>query len=359
MKVLMATGGTGGHIYPALALAECITQDDGSTELFFVGSADRMEAKLIPDAGYPFMPIEVRGMNGNIFYKLKSLLMLNKAHHEMKLYLRQLKPDIVIGFGNYISVPVITAAHDLKIPTIIHEQNSFAGKANLLLGKKADRIVGCYPENMEQFPKEKTIIYGNPRASIAARVEKDESIYEQYGLSKDRHLVLIMMGSLGSSSVNSVLEEMLPHLKVADFDVLVATGNQHFDSFGVKSEGSVHIYPYVDGLKCLKACDLVVARGGATTAAEIAAMGKPSIIIPSPYVPNNHQVINAQSLQNSGASVMIEEKDLNAEVLEKTIRDLMEDDERRAEMAEHARESGYANASDDIINLMKELVVTR
>lgn len=357
MRYCIATGGTGGHIYPALALVEEIKKNDPRCEVVFVGSENRMEAKEIPSAGYKFIPIQVSGMNGGVWQKVMSACQMAKAYGQCRKLMKTFQPDVVIGFGNYISVPVVLAAHHLKIMTMLHEQNSYAGKANRFLAKSADAIVGCYPENLNQFPPEKTRILGNPRATLAAQIKKDPEVLKQLGLDINKPLVVIVMGSLGSESVNAVMIQALSMMQNRFYQVLYVTGKNHYES--VKNEApvadNIKIVPYIDGCKVMINASLCVVRGGATTAAEITAMRMPSIIIPSPYVPNNHQVKNALALQEANAALMIEEKDLTDKTIVSKIEEILNDSIKRNEMAIHAKECGKPQASQDILAWINEL----
>ncbi len=355
MKICIATGGTGGHIYPALALADEIKQKEPSSRFLFIGSESRMESKEIPDAGYPFIGIKVTGTNGGLMNKINSVLGMSKAYFDCKKILKKEKPELVIGFGNYISVPVVLAAHHLKIPTMIHEQNSFAGKANIFLAKFVDGIIGCYEENLEQFPKNKTRILGNPRSSIAKDVKKDSKIVESFGLSTKLPLVIVVMGSLGSESVNDVMINALNELKDKKIQLLYVTGKKHYDDFKkhVSDTELIKVVPYIDGCKVMVNADLCIVRGGATTAAEITALKMPSIIIPSPYVPNNHQVMNALALQNAGAAIMIEEKDLTTETILSTIDKVLSNSILKENMSLQAAKCAKTSASSDIYDWMK------
>lgn len=358
MRVLIATGGTGGHIYPALSLAKALKEENPNNEFYFVGSKNRMEATEIPQAGYAFQGIDVIGMNGSLVSKVKSLILLKQAEKECKEIIKQFKPDIVIGFGNYISVPVISAAHSLHIPTMIHEQNSYAGKANKMLARIADAIVGCYEENLAQFPKYKTRILGNPRASEAAKTVANKEVITEIGFNSTIPFVVIVMGSLGSDTINTVLKQMCKKMNQESFQVLIATGKRGYDEFikDTIESPNVKIVPYIDGLAMMAVADLVVVRGGATTSAEITALGIPSIIIPSPYVPNNHQVKNALALENKQAAIMLEEKDCTATSLLEAIESVLSDQERCDEMRKQTKLMGRPHASQDIIQWIKDLI---
>lgn len=355
MRIVIATGGTGGHIYPALSLADTLLEDK-ENEVLFIGSSSRMEAKEIPEKGYEFKGINVLSASGGLANKVKSSFSLVKSTNECIKILKEYKPDIVIGFGNYISVPVVLAAKKLKIKTLIHEQNSVAGKANILLSKFVDGIIGSYNENLEQFNNSKTRILGNPRASEAYKTVKDYKVFEGLGLDKNKKLVLIVMGSLGSHSVNQVLEEYCDLVKNINYQVLIVTGKKQFEDFKFKGNDYIKVVSYIDGLKVMVLADLVVMRSGATTCAEVSALGKASITIPSPYVPNNHQYINAKTLEKLNSTIVIEESNLTSQLLNETIEKLMNDDKLREEMSNNALRAGKVNASEDIVKWIKDLV---
>ena len=357
MKVMIAAGGTGGHIYPALALAEEIMHEQGNEVIFF-GSNSRMEAEVIPAKGYPFYGLSMASGNGSLRNKASMVLSLAKAQKKAMRILKKEKPDFCVGFGNYISVPLILAAHRLHIPTMLHEQNSFAGKANRFLGPWADACAGCYESNIGQLPEKKTRILGNPAATQAAVTVFDPACLEELGLDPDIPFVIFMMGSLGSSSVSAVIDEAIG-LFDPSYQVIIAKGTSNAYEYKHQSEGMVRIVPYVDGKMMLNGCALAVTRAGATTIAEIAACGTPSVLIPSPFVPNNHQYYNALELSEKGAAVLIEEKDLTASKLAAEISRIMADDELRKQMKENAFRLGRRNASEDIYNWMKEIAYGR
>ena len=355
MKVMIAAGGTGGHIYPALALADVLKKEDDKNEVLFFGSSNRMESTLIPDHGYKFYGYEMVGTNGGFRAKMKSVISMMKAEKYALLILKEEKPDICVGFGNYISVPLIRAAHKLSIPTMLHEQNSFAGKANVYLARFADAIVGCYEANYKQFPSEKVKLLGNPEATIAADVEYSSEVISSIGLKENIPFVVFMMGSLGSSSVSQVIDRACP-LFDKDYQVVIAAGKSNEYSFQYTSNDRIKIVPYVDGKAMLKGCSLAVVRAGATTMAEIGAIGCASVLIPSPYVPNNHQYFNAKELSDKDAAVLLEEKDLNEKVLADTVNNLMHDPNRIDAMKQKAFQEGQRDAAYSMIHWMKELI---
>ena len=356
MKICFVTGGTGGHIYPALALADKMRELDSTTDILFIGNDNRMEADLIPQKGYAFKALHTQGLVGNVFSKVKAVLQMFSAKSKAKEYLIEFQPDIVIGFGGYVSAPVIMAAQSLGIHTVIHEQNSIVGKSNKVVMKKCDAIVTCYKKCEEVFPKDKIYMLGNPRATIAKEAKFDEEYFESLGLDVKKKTILIMMGSLGSSSVNELMKSALKGFK-SNLQFLYVCGKDNSQDLNLfENEKNIHVVPYVDTLRIYGHVDGIVCRAGATTLAEITALGIPSILVPSPYVANNHQFYNASMLLKEQACRIIEEKDLNAETLQGQITSLYSNPTIYEATHEHALAMGKPNAAYDIINLLNDLV---
>ena len=355
MKIVCVTGGTGGHIYPALALLDKFKEQDPSCEICCIGNDDRMEAQLIPEKGYPFQSLHTSGLVGSPLKKMKAILQLFIAYQKSKKILKDFNPDFVIGFGGYVSAPVILAAHHLHIPTLIHEQNSIVGKANQLVMNKVDRIITCYEKCDEVFPKEKTFLLGNPRATTAKESEFDQAYYETFQLDSKKKTILIMMGSLGSSSVNQLMKDALKGIEDNIQFIYVCGKDNLQDAALFKELKNVHVTGYVDTLKIYKKIDGMICRAGATTLAEVTALGIPSILIPSPYVANNHQFYNANVLVEKGAALMIEEKDLNASTLNKSIIELFMDPKKMESVHKQALKLGRPNAAYDIIDLCRHV----
>lgn len=355
-KICLVTGGTGGHIYPALALASKWKEMDDVEEVFFIGNDDRMEATLVPSYGYPFYPLHTSGLTAGIVNKVKAILQLCKAYGIAKKYLKEKKPNLVVGFGGYVCAPVIMAAHSLRIPTMIHEQNSIVGKSNKVVMDKADRIVTCYEKCFEVFPKDKTVLLGNPRGTIAKEAQFDAEYFQSLGLDLNKKTILIMMGSLGSSSVNELMKDAL---KDVDFGLqfLYVCGKDNDQDLNLfKDKKNVFVVPYVDTLKIYGKIDGMICRAGATTLAEVTALGIPSILIPSPYVANNHQFYNASMLVKEHAARMIEEKDLNAATLQKEISELFGNQDEMEKTKTCALKLGKPNAAYDMISLANQIM---
>lgn len=348
-KICLVTGGTGGHIYPALALAKVWKEEEPGLDLFFIGNEDRMEADLIPAEGYPFFGMKTSGLEGSLGHKIKAVCQYPAAYLKARALLKKEEPDLVMGFGGYVSAPVLWAASSLGIPVMMHEQNSVVGKANKLVMDKADGIVTCYEKCREVFDPKKIRLLGNPRATLAARAQADPAYFASLGLDPNKKTILIVMGSLGSSSVNELMKEALKDLD-PDLQVLYVAGKQNdsnLNLFGGKP--NIKVVPFVDTMKIYGMLSGMICRAGATTLAELTALGIPSIIIPSPYVANNHQYYNAKMLTDQGAAYLIEEKDLNAQTLSQAITHAFLNEENRQQYAAKARESGKPHAAEDII----------
>lgn len=348
MKLLIVTGGTGGHIYPALALADCAMQRWKDAEILFIGNDDRMEAKEIPAHGYAFSALHTSGFSGSLWHKGKAFMQMLIAKGQAKKIIKQFQPDVVIGFGGYVSAPVMLAASSLGISTMIHEQNSIIGAANRLVMGKVDAIVTCYEKCNEIFHGNVRLL-GNPRATLAAQTPFDEAYFLSLGLSPAKRTVLIVMGSLGSTSVNEVMKDALVAIPEG-IQVLYVSGRNNYEEMkDCFDNPDIHVVDYVRTLSILDHIDLLVCRAGATTIAELSAKGIASILIPSPYVAHNHQYFNAMQLCEQGAALMIEEKDLCADTLNAKMHELLDDPLRLADVAACAKKMGKPNAADDML----------
>lgn len=355
LKILIATGGTGGHIYPALALADAAKKRYSNVDILFVGNDDRMETIEIPKYGYTFQGIHASGFSGSMMQKIKAGFQLISARRQAKIIVKKFGPDVVIGFGGYVSAPVLLASKSLNIKTMIHEQNSLVGKANKMLAKKVDGIVICYEKCKAVLPLNKTRLLGNPRSTLALQTPFNKAYFNSLKLDENRPIVLIVMGSLGSTSVNEIMKEALTGID--DVTFLYVSGKQNYEQVKKQfTQKNVHVVDYVDQLAILKRIDLLICRAGATTAAEITALGVPTILIPSPYVANNHQFYNASVLVENKCAYMIEEKDLNKDVLYDKINMVIHNQKLMDEMKKNALAISYPKASDDILNYMEEIV---
>ena len=357
MRVVISAGGTGGHIYPALAIINKIKEKEPDSEFLYIGTHNRMEKDIVPEKGIPFKSIEIYGFNKkNIFKNFKTVKCLIKAFKDTKKMIKDFNPDIVIGVGGYVTVPVIYSAKKLGYKTFLHEQNSLPGKSNKFLLKYSDLIGASFPSSLDLLPKDKTVLTGNPCSEDASKKEPADK--KELGLSDDKKLVLIVMGSLGAGRVSEYLKEELMKFEGKDYEVLFITGKDSYDKvMENKYPDNVKIVPFYEGLPSLmKKTDLMVTRAGASTLSEIIALGVPSIIIPSPFVANNHQYINAFDLVKKDAAIMIEEKDLTSGKLSKAVDAVINDDEKLSSMKNNLSKLMVKDSADVIYNNLKRIV---
>ena len=357
MRVIISAGGTGGHIYPALAIINKIKEKEPDSEFLYIGTHNRMEKDIVPSKGIPFKSIEMYGFNKkNLFKNFKTIKCLFKAFRDTKKMIRDFNPDIVIGVGGYVTVPVIYSAKKLGYKTFLHEQNSLPGKSNKFLIKYCDLIGASFPSSLDFLPRDKTILTGNPCSEDA--LKKEVASKEELGLSRDKKLVLIVMGSLGAGKVSSYLKNELQKFSSKDYEVLFITGKGSYDNvMENKYPNNVKIIPFYEGLPSLmKVADLMVTRAGASTLSEIIALGVPSIIIPSPFVANNHQYINALDLVKRDAAIMIEEKDLKEGVLSEKIDDVIFNDKKLSSMKNNLSGLMVKDSADIIYNNLRRII---
>ena len=357
MRVVISAGGTGGHIYPALAIINKIKEKEPNSEFLYIGTHNRMEKDIIPKENIPFKQVEIYGFDRKHLLKnFKTLNCFRKAIKECKKMIKEFNPDIVIGVGGYVTGPVIYAAKKLGIKTIIHEQNSVPGKANLFLSKYVDRIAVSFKSSIKEFPEYKTIFTGNPCSENAISIKPIDK--KELNLSEDKKLVLFVMGSLGSEKMNNILIKTMQLFDKKEYEVLFITGKDYYEQIKeIKFPKNVHVEPYIENLiRVMKKTDLMVSRAGASTLSEIISLNLPSILIPSPYVTNNHQFKNAKDLIDNEAAVLIEEKDLNNEYLVKTIDNLINDEEKLNKIKENLNEFKIENSATLIYNNIKELI---
>jgi len=358
MRVVVSAGGTGGHIYPALAIISKIKEMDKNSEILYIGTTDRMESKIVPDKGINYVGIEMKGLNRkNIFKNIKVLSTYIKAKKKIKKVLVDFKPDIVLGIGGYITLPVVSVASSLGIKTFIHEQNSIPGLSNRILSKKVNKIGVSLEDSIKYFDKDKTIFTGNPRSEEVIGIKP--VLKSKYGLKNSKKLVLIVMGSLGSLTINNKMKEILKTFKEKDYEVLFVTGKNYFEEYQKLEDipSNVKIVPYLeDMLSVMKKTDLIITRAGASTIAEITAIGLPSILIPSPYVTHNHQYKNALVLEKHGAGIIVEEEKLSSEILLKTIDEILKDSKKYDIMKKNSETLGVKNSASKIYEVIKSLV---
>jgi len=357
MRVVISAGGTGGHIYPALALINKIKEKEPNTEFLYIGTIDRMEADLIPSLNIPYIGIPMKGLNRkNPFKNIDVIIKYQQGINKIKTILKEFKPDVVVGAGGYITAPVLSAASSLGIKTMIHEQNAIPGVSNKMLGKKVNRIGVSFKESKEYFPKEKTVYIGNPRSEEIIKVKSLNK--ETMGLSKTKKLVVIVMGSLGSTTMTEKLKELIPQFKNKTYEVVIITGKNYYEEYKkLDVPKNVKLMPFMNNLiELMKSTDLCISRAGATTIAELTAIGLPSILVPSPHVTHNHQFMNAKELEIVNACTIVEEKDFNAETILNNIDTILGDKNLYIQMKQASKSLGVPDSATRFYNEIKELV---
>lgn len=363
-RIMVATGGTAGHINPALAVMGYVREHYRNTEFLFVGTSDRMEADLVPAAGFPFSAIDIQGFSrdfspAGIKQNIGTLIKIVRASSQAAGIIKDFSPDVVLGFGGYVSGPVLREAAKLKIPTAVHEQNAFPGVTNKALAKKVDAVM-LTAGRAEKFLKAKNpcIVTGLPVRNELLKADREKSRRE-LGIPDGVPLVLSMGGSLGAKVVNDSMLELIDVYRGSGKCCFVhATGRNGADIIermkcdGLSVDGSdgVFIREYIDDMdRCMSAADLVICRAGASTLSELQAMGKPSILVPYPYATENHQYYNALELEENGAAVLIEEKDFTGERLIKEAGSLIDDPDRLKKMGINAAEMAITDATERIV----------
>jgi len=358
MKVIMTGGGTGGHIYPAIAIADEIKRRDSSAEILFVGTERGMEKDIVPRSGYPIRFITVSGLNRKQIWKnIKTMLDLNKGLHEARKIIEEFKPDIVIGTGGYVCEPVVRTAYKMGVKAYIHEQNAFPGLTNKILSRHTDRVFVAFDEAKKYFEvKKEPVTTGNPVRRAFGETDREKA-REALGVNQDDFVVLSFGGSLGAQRINDEMKIAARRFKDrAGCKIFFVTGRRYYKEFTENADmndARVTYLEYIDDMpKYLAACDLAVTRAGALTVSEITACGRASIMIPSPYVTNNHQYFNAKVVADKGGAVLIEEKDMKGGEVADAIEKIMSDRAALEKMEKAAKSIGRTNAAETICDMI-------
>ncbi len=360
--MIIAGGGTGGHLFPGLALAEEFRKRNENTEVIFVGTEHGIEARVLPREGYPLRFVRAEGLVGrSLIKKAKSIGKVFLSVIDSHRILNAVMPDIVIGVGGYASGAVVLIAHFKSIPTMIHEQNSVPGTANRILSRFVDQICVTYQESLSVFPLGKTFLTGNPIRSKILRGER-EAAQRLFSLDKELFTVFVFGGSSGASAINRTMISALNSLGEfrTKIQFLHQTGEKDYESVreayrkaGFKGTVAPFIYQMAEAYA---ASDMVISRAGATTLAEITALGKPALLIPYPYAAGRHQEFNAIKLREMGAAFVAFENEMSGEVLAKHIREMFENEPARNEMQRASRGLGRPEACGRIVDIALSLV---
>ena len=351
-RVVIAGGGTGGHIFPAIAIANALKKINPSVEILFIGANGKMEMEKVPQAGYEIKGLTIAGFNRSSLIKNIGLpFKLIKSFWEVRNIFKVYQPTIVIGVGGYSTFPVLKYAQSKGIPTFIHESNSFAGKSNVLLGKNATKVFVA-SEGMERFfPKEKIMITGNPvRSSIAYSTITKKEALDFFGLKEGKQTLLIVGGSLGAKSINEAIVASLNRIEEAGLQIIWQTGktNAHYYKEEAKGKDFIWVNDFITQMEmAYSAADIVISRSGAMAVTELCVEGKPSIFVPYPFAAEDHQTANAMALVEKDAALIVKDSDVN-ESLVSTVIHLSKDLDRMLDLKKHIRLLRKTNA-DEVI----------
>jgi len=362
-KVILSGGGTGGHIFPALSIANEIKNRYPQCEILFVGALGRMEMEKIPAAGYQIIGLPVMGFprkpSFKVFYFFGSLI---RSASIAKNIVNDFKPQIAIGVGGYASGPLLRAAAKKRIPTLIQEQNSYAGITNKLLSKKADSICVAY-DNMERyFPKEKIIFTGNPvRENLIENLEEKAEAQKYFGLKKSAKVILIVGGSLGARSINNAVLKNIDLVADSGIQVIWQTGAYYYDkiqnNIGNTKPDNLQIHKFLTRMDlAYSVADVVISRAGAGTISELCLVGKPSVLVPSPNVSEDHQTKNAMALVEKDAAIMVRDNEIDEKLFPAAFK-IVEDFEKCKSLAENIKKLAKPDATSSIVDEVEKLVI--
>ncbi len=356
MKYIISGGGTGGHIFPAISIANAIKARDEKAEILFVGAIGRMEMERVPQAGYPIEGLPVRGFDRkNLLKNISVLIDLQKSIKKAKKIIREFKPDIAIGVGGYASAPTLKAASKFGVPTLLQEQNSYAGVTNKMLAGKASKICVAY-EGMEKFfPAEKIVMTGNPvRQDLFNVALKAQEAYEFFGLDPQKKTLLIVGGSLGARTINQSITAKLSEIAASGIQVIWQTGKIYIqkareDAVKYISKDFI-VTDFVSRMDYAYAiADLVISRAGASSISELCLLAKPVILVPSPNVAEDHQTKNALALVNKNAAVMVRDAEAQNNLIPKAL-ELIRDNKQLSELSENVLKLALKDSANRIVD---------
>ena len=360
LKVIVSGGGTGGHIYPAIAIADEIKRRYPDTTFLFVGASDRMEMEKVPAAGYDIKGLWISGIQRKIVSKNNLLFpfrLINSLWNARKI-VKQFKPDIAIGTGGFASGPLLQMANSNGVPTLIQEQNSFPGITNKLLSKKAKTICVAY-DNLERFfPSDKIVKTGNPvRQDLLEISSKRIEAQQFFKLDPAKKTILILGGSLGARRINQLINKELSFFENQGVQLIWQTGKLYIDEYQVQSEKeTVQTHAFLNRMDlAYAAADVIISRSGASSVSELCVVGKPVVFIPSPNVSEDHQTKNAQAITDKGAGLLIKESELDAD-FETKCKDLLGNSALQEKLSVGIKKLALENATNDIVDEIEKLI---
>jgi len=364
LKVIISGGGTGGHIFPAIAIANTIKKRYPKAEILFVGAEGKMEMTRVPTAGYKIVGLEVVGLNRkNIFKNFETVWKFRKSLKKARKLLKDFKPDIAIGVGGYASGPTLYEANALKIPTLIQEQNSYAGVTNKFLAKKASKICVAYGGMERFFPADRIVMTGNPcREELLSPDITKEEAYKEFGLDPLKITILVIGGSLGSRTLNKSLLNGVDAILEAGVQVIWQCGKLYLFEMNMdlKAKGNpkdIHIHEFISRMDlAYKAADLVISRAGASSISELSLLGKPVILVPSPNVSEDHQTKNAMALVEKDAAILVGDNQAN-DILIKTALETIEDEKKLIFLSKSILKLAQPNSAKRIVDEVMKLII--
>ncbi len=359
MKVIISGGGTGGHIFPAVSIANEIRKRDKDAQILFVGAEGKMEMEKVPAAGYEIVGLPVAGFQRRITYKnITFFFKLFASMQKAKSVVKSFKPDVVVGVGGYASGPVLRVASNKKIPTVIQEQNSFPGVTNRILSQKVNKICVAYPNMEKFFPKEKIVLTGNPiRQNLIKKMDRVEAAV-LFNMDPDKKVVFVTGGSLGARTVNEGILAGYENLLDAGFQLIWQTGKFYYEQIvkAVPERKGLKILAFVERMEAaFSLADVVVSRAGASSISEIAMLKKACVFVPSPNVSEDHQTKNAMALVNENAAVLVKDADVKDKLIDEVI-GLIGNEEKLAELAQNVVKFAKPDAAAHIVDELLKLV---
>ena len=358
-RIILSGGGTGGHIYPAISIANEIKSRDNNSEILFVGAKDKMEMNIVPIHGFKILGLWISGFNRkNIFKNLLVPFKLLVSTFQAIIIIKKFNPNVVVGTGGYASGPTLFVANLFKIPTLIQEQNSYPGITNKILSKKVKTICVAYKNLDKFFPKNKLVLTGNPvRSTISSNSDYFDESINYFKLDNNKKTLLVVGGSLGSREINKAIYSMIDYLEYLNLQVIWQCGKLYYDHYKSKVDSeNIKLYDFIDQINlAFSVSDFIVSRAGASSVSELSIVGKPVIFIPSPNVAENHQLKNAEAIVNNEAAILVEEKNLK-EDLKKKISMLNSSSELRNKLSKNIKKLAFVNATNDIVNEIKKIM---
>ena len=357
-RFILSGGGTGGHIYPAIAIANELKRRFPEAKFLFVGAKDRMEMEKVPQAGYEIKGLWISGLQRklswkNLLFPIKVIRSLIEARNIVKTF----RPDVVIGTGGFASGPVLQVSSRKGIPCLLQEQNSYAGITNKLLASRVEKICVAYSGMEKFFPEKKIVLTGNPvRTSLIELPMEAGPSCEYFGLDPRKKTLLVLGGSLGSRRINQLIEENLTFFRTSELQVVWQCGSMYYEQYKHLTSESIKVYGYLNQMEHgYRIADIIISRSGAGSVSELCMVGRPVLFIPSPNVAEDHQTKNALALVNAGAALMVAEKDLDSQFLS-VFGELMHSESKRRELCSNIKKLARPRATEHIVDEIVEIL---